>query len=117
MVASTTLRDARDLLQVHEWGDCTTISLASETYSFMDDALLLSTLQRILLETQCHHLVFDLTEFEGASSSVLALFVWPVRSGVKVTLCNPSPHICDILKRTRLDNVVKVVRPTRRGLN
>lgn len=118
MVASTAPRHARDLLQVHEWGDRTTVSFVRDVSSLTDNgASLLTELRQILWETHCRHLVFDLTDFELSSSGMLALFLWPVRSGVKVTLCNPSSHLCDILQRTQLDSVVRVVRLTRPGLN
>jgi hypothetical protein len=100
-------------LQVHQKGPLTVVSFReNEPGPFFDWSDCRGELIGLIEETGCRQLAFDLTDFDGFSSGFLGLLVTPARQGVEVAVYHPSQHLLDMLERTQLDHLIRVV-----GLN
>jgi hypothetical protein len=97
-------------LQVHQTGPLTVVSFREiEPGPFFDWSDCRRDLIELIEETGCRRLAFDLTDFDSVSSAFLGLLVTPARQGVEVVVYHPSQHLLDMLKRTQLNHLIRVV--------
>jgi len=66
----------------------------------------------VVAEKQSRIIVLDLTDVQsldaGGLNTLVSLHTWAGGRGVELKLANPSPFVCQMLQRTRLDRVLDI---------
>ena len=98
-----------DVFKVYQTGKLTVIGFAGQGFPEYDRVeQCRNELAKLIKTHDCETLAFDLTGVPFIPSGVLGLLVSLGKLGVDVHLYNPSEHIQDVLKITKLDRKLHV---------
>lgn len=99
-------------IQREQNGDTCVVRIAGRVASGTDDKFLQDQTGDIK-SVGCAKLLVDIRELHSIGSSGIGFFVelftsWARRSGGRMVLLGPSPHVRDVLSRTRLFTIIPV---------
>lgn len=97
------------VLKVYESGPLTVIGFGGrDVLENVNLAAFREQVAALVRQNGCHTLAFDLSGVKLIPSGLLGLLASLRRLGVAVEIYNPSPDVRDVLRVTRLDQIMPV---------
>ena len=103
------MKFSSDIFRVYQSGRLTVVGFIGQELPAYDRVeQCRDELAELIKSNDCETLAFDLTGVPFIPSGILGLLVSLGQLGVDVRLYNPSEHVQDVLKTTKLDRRIHV---------
>jgi len=88
------------------FGDMMTLRCSGRIVRGEETALLCAAVQQ-----QQHNIILDMAEVDAIDAAGIGLLVTLQAAGYYLTLMNPTAHVREILRVTKLDTVIEISEP------